>query len=74
MKPHTAYRGSRVQDKAPKRSLALKAARERRGLTRRELDREREAVRRFIMTEEVMPGFTAGRLLELVTQMATERT
>jgi hypothetical protein len=72
-KPHDTYRGSRPHEKRPRRSLMLKASAKRRGLTRREMDREREAVRRFIMTEEVMSGFTAGQLLGLVTQMATER-
>lgn len=71
MRPHTSYRGGRVQDKAPGRASMLKAARDRRGMTRKELDREREAVRRFLADDHVNPGFTAGQLLKIITEMVT---
>jgi len=54
----------------PRRCDILKAARIRRGITRRELDREREAVRRFILDEHVARAFTSGQLLELTRQTA----
>jgi hypothetical protein len=71
MRPHDTYRGSRPQDTAPRRCDMFKATRIRRGMTRRELDREREAVRRFLVDEHVNPGFTSGQLLTIITKMVT---
>lgn len=51
----------------PTANARAKAARIRRGLTRRELDRERDAVMRFIRSggEDVHPAYEAGELLRL---------
>jgi hypothetical protein len=49
----------------------LEAAQLRRGMTRREMDAEREAVRRFITDGTINRGFTGGRLMELIQQMVS---
>lgn len=70
-RPADSYRGSRPQD-ATRGEYArhLKAARIRRGMTRRQLDSEREAVRRFIVDGTVNRKFTGGQLLSLVNTVA----
>lgn len=52
------------------RAAKLKATRIRRGITRRELDREREAVRRYYIDGHVSRGFTAQQLYAIATDMA----
>jgi hypothetical protein len=69
-KPTRAPRSGLRQPREPRRCDILKAAHIRRGITRRELDREREAVRRFILDGHVARGFTSGQLLELTRQTA----
>ena len=58
----------------PKRSnnnaAILKAARIRRGMTRRELDREREAMRRYWIDGHISRGFTDAQLYGIATEMA----
>lgn len=71
-RPAFTYRGSRPQDAARgAAAYRLKAAQLRRGMTRREMDAEREAVRRFITDGKVNRGFTPGRLMTLVQQMVS---
>lgn len=69
-KPAHVPRSGLRQPREPRGCDILKAARIRRGITRRELDREREAVRRFILDGHVASGFTSGQLLELTRQSA----
>jgi hypothetical protein len=69
-RPHETYRGSRLMDKPSRRCMMLKAARIRRGITRRELDREREAVRRWLLDGHIARGFTEGGLHALTQEMA----
>lgn len=65
-RPAETYRGARRNAaREPRRCDLLKAACRRRGMTRRELDRERNAVRRFIFEGVVARGFTEGQLLTL---------
>lgn len=68
---HTHTPSRRVTPETPRRCDILKAARIRRGITRRELDREREAVRRFILDGHVADGFTSGQLLDITRQIST---
>lgn len=64
------YRGSRPGEQAPRRCDMLKATRLRRGITRRELDREREAVRRWLIDGHVARGFTSAALHGIAQEMA----
>jgi len=50
--------------------MLLKAARLRRGITRRELDAEREAVRRWLIDGTVNRGFTEPRIHAIAQEMA----
>jgi len=52
------------------RAAKLKATRIRRGITRRELDREREAMRRYWIDGHVSRGFTGPQLYAMATDMA----
>jgi hypothetical protein len=70
-RPHHTYRGSRPRDIRQTAASMLKAARIRRGITRRELDREREAMRRWLIDGHVAKGFTEGGLHALAQQMAS---
>jgi hypothetical protein len=69
-RPSSTYRGGRPQDIAPRRCDMLKATRLRRGITRRELDREREAVRRWLIDGHVARGFTSAQLHGIAQEMA----
>jgi hypothetical protein len=70
MRSAMTYRGSRPMDTAPRKCDMLKAARLRRGITRREMDREREAIRRWLIDGHVARGFTEGNLHALAQEMA----
>lgn len=70
MRRQITYRGSRPMDTAPRRSAILKAARLRRGISRRDMDREREAIRRWLIDGAVNRGFTEGGLHALAQEMA----
>lgn len=69
-RPASTYRGAIRNAGRSKRAAMLKATAARRGMTRRELDRERNAVRCFIWESRVCKGFTEGQLLELTRQVA----
>jgi hypothetical protein len=66
------YRGSRPEDvgRRSRKSLMLKAARIRRGISRREMDKEREAVRRWLLDGTVNRGFTEANLHAFAQTMA----
>jgi len=66
------YRGSRPQDKRPRNCQMLKAARLRRGITRRQMDAERFAVQRWLISngEHVVRGFTGEQLHGIAQEMA----
>lgn len=72
VRPHDTYRGSRPQDIAPRKCQMLKAARLRRGITRCQMDAEREALRRWLLTNgaHVARGFTAERIHGIAQEMA----
>jgi len=71
-RPAHTYRGSTPRDRnRGVKAASLKAARLRRGMTRRELDAEREAVKRFIIDGTINRGFTGGQLMSLVQQMVS---
>lgn len=67
-RPQGTYRGNRP--KGPARSEMLKVARLRRGISRREMDREREAIRRWLLDGTINRGFTEGGLHALAQEMA----
>lgn len=69
-RPHDSYRGSRPGDQAPRRCDMLKAARIRRGISRRQMDRERFAVRQWLTNGRIAPGFDEGGLHALAQEMA----
>lgn len=69
-RPASTYRGSRPGDQAPRRCDMLKATRQRRGITRRALDREREAIRRWLIDGHVARGFTSAALHGIAQEMA----
>jgi hypothetical protein len=71
-RPHNTYRGSRPHDQPLRRNLDLKALRLARGMTRREMDRERGAMVAFITDGTVRRNFTEGQLMKLTTQHAME--
>lgn len=69
-RPAETYRAARSnRSKYPQHAELLRTTRIRRGITRRELDREREAVRRFILDGHTARGFTSGQLHALAQQM-----
>lgn len=69
-RPANTYRSNRPQHITRRTNAQhLKAAQLRRGMTRRELDAEREAVKRFIIDGTINRGFTPGRLMTLVQQL-----
>lgn len=69
-RPAATYRGSRPGDQAPRRCDMLKATRQRRGISRRALDREREAIRRWLIDGHEARGFTSAALHGIAQEMA----